>query len=595
MSLENIILNDTFRTKQVSLSSLTDSLKGSQKPFNIHEKEALTFDIDDVQVLKTISNGTITFGDYDSERDIDPTSAVNNRWSRYGYLGDRCNIGAVPLDIFPKMTKSLLINDTTRTNICYFYKLLTNEQQEQIKSTGVGVCSFEIAILPYSIVRRPASYGNPASVDKEFFKTRFRDQQNFVSFGAFDPSNPTLQFRFSIIFSSKFIPETDSWEVYAFQNLTEPDEDGVLIPNWDGFSLRSFKCDYGPNLDGQIVAELFMLQGNKWISIRDNIQPYNVATYPNAPEFGSYSTTKFASLAIKNFNFKAFVRDEYNFVLNGKFYETFSDLLDYCHDFYSYKVNGTGTIDVNWFFNNKQNSISLNETNSTVNFNKNWFSTDNLNTLKFFEKKYKNIKILADRGSITSFLNPNKKIYNINLSDLENLVDLDLSNNLLKSLDISHNLLLKNINVSGNKDLETLILPKGNAFQLSSLNVTNTKIKRLELVNPKATLVEVNLIINKLDSLENLTLQGIKITDPETFVNIEFPNLKEVNISESNILTNKNNLELFLDNLPDRNGKEPGVVYLYGKKYTSGGIQGSAKDIAQTLNNLKNKNWLFYL
>lgn len=98
--------------------------------------------------------------------------------------------------------------------------------------------------------------------------------------------------------------------------------------------------------------------------------------------------------------------------------------------------------------------------------------------------------------------------------------------------------------------------------------------------------------------LTSLDITGIKLKNPDTFgegiINIQ-NNLQYINISETNLLTNKTNLEKFLNLLPNRTGKDTGIIYMYGKKYTSGGIQGSSKAIAKTLDTLKAYNWIFYL
>lgn len=164
-------------------------------------------------------------------------------------------------------------------------------------------------------------------------------------------------------------------------------------------------------------------------------------------------------------------------------------------------------------------------------------------------------------------------------------------------MDLSANSNLTSINVSNCSQLTRLILPKGTDSKLEYLNISNTKISRIDLSDLNTSKVDLELVFDQL-TLTSLDITGIKLKNPDTFgegvINVQ-NDLQYINISETNLLTNKANLEKFLNLLPNRFGKEAGIIYMYGKKYTSGGIQGSSKAIAKTLDTLKTYNWLFYL
>lgn len=596
MSLENIILNDNFKTKQISLTSLTNSLKNYQKPYDIPDKEVLTFDINDIQFI-TVTPGPKEYkvaGYSFNEDNPDPTLEINGSWSRKGStVNTNNNAGISDIDNI----KGVYISSTGNNGNIVYTKEINDAERQQFKyTTGRGYQEFKLAILDHNVTRESPFLFTPIiSTDYDSLKsTNISNQYNYIECQVYDGNNLSDYLKYILYFKLNFLDDGTK-NVIVQPHLVSTQ---YIIPNWDGQSLKDFKIEYSSNENNNSRATFYYKDNeNNWVTLIENWAPVtsSVQFTTYGCSFGNYYNNRqaFSSIVMNYMSYSVYSELDAICTINDKIFDSFYYFIEYCQNLYSYNIGGSGNATIEWFFNNRFSDFLL--TDSIVKFDENWFPPINYQDYYQFGKKYKNIKIVANKGSITSFLNPNKKIYNINLSDLKNLTDLDVSNNLLNSLDISQNLLLKNINVSDNKNLKTLILPKGNAFQLSSLNVNNTKIKNLELINSKSTLVEVNLQINALESLESLTIQGIKVSDPESFTNIQFPNIKEINISESNLLTNKNNLELFLNNLPDRTGKETGIIYLYGKKYISGGVQGSAKDIAQTLNNLKNKNWLFYL
>jgi hypothetical protein len=630
---DHIIINDNFRTKQYNLANMSDIIKGSQKSYNLEGKEVLSIDLDDPRYLNLEPNNYLTFGHYDYNDAVKPEDQLNGlEWTLYRTGNNLASntvltVGETPDGLLLEHEPSITIVDGTSVGVVYYYRPLSDEDQVLIKSTGIGVCEFRIAIPPYTFYRNPPLWGDITSdgLDGEFWKqTVGTTVQNFICFGAYDANNDAKKFRFTLIFRNYYDSETDTWSVWAFENIAHGKDLGIMIPNWDGQSFRTFKMRYEPNLNDEIKGTLYIKDENagifdeEWIPIKTDMSPAETkATYWNAPEFGSYSTPGFATMSINYYDFKAYVRDEYDFIFDGTRYELSSAFIEFAQEEYSFDVKGSGTLEVDWFFNNKQNTVNITEEDdSKIEFDTSWFSTANLNNYYFFQKKHKTIRAIGDKGTIRTISAPNKNIYNINLVDLSNLEELNLANNKLHSLDVSHNSKLVSVDVSNNEEFDSLLLPFGSNPQLRTVNFENTKVPRFKLYNPDDARTDVTVTISDCiesfevigynlsltnpellkNTLRSLSLQNTKIDDPERFAAISWSLLKDVDISESNILTNRSNLETFLNNLPDRSSEdECGTVYMYGKKYTKDGVQGSSKAIADTLEKLRLKNWLFYL
>lgn len=600
MSALNVLVNNSFQSKKMSLTDIADTSENFTLKPTFQNKEYLYFELDDPQTLNVIPGGYYTFGHYQFNRDNpDPQDSANGSWQTYGNLTPSCNVGLNP-ETYTGLKDSLLISDGSKGTVYYYYKALTQEQQDQIKSTGIGICEFKIGINPLAFTRvAPYKFSAISQTYPTIFKDHYNDQQSFVSFGAYDVNRPELQFRFVLVFRTKYIPASDSWEIYVFRSINDPITAGVKINGWNGQTLRDFKCEYAPGGDNAIKGTLSIKDNisGLWTTVLDNIIPaQDVATYSNAPEFGSYSTPGVASLAIAYYDFKAFIRSEYKFELNGQLFNNSIDFINYCNNYYKFNiVANDSNAEVNWFFNNKQNNNNL--INGYITFNNDWFSVDKLNDYNYFEKRIKPISVWANPGAITEVNLNGKNISKINTKGLVNLTTVICPNNKLRSIDLSANKKLGMLVLSNNQFLEKIILPDTD-FNLDVIKVANCpKLRELHLINNKSTQKTITEIdISNLQNLEYLTLRNVKISNPETFVQIILSDtIKSIDISESNILTNKTNLETFLNNLPDKTGKETGVIYLYGKKYVDNGIQGSAKAIAQTLENVKNKNWIFYL
>lgn len=595
----NVLINDNFISKRADFNTLVDACKGFTHTLD-NQQDFLSFELDDIQRLELIPGGFYTFGNYTwNPENPEPMLEENGKWSRYGSPYRNCNIGTPDEQTAPLLNEEgVWINDTSTGVIAYYYKQLTNQQQEQIKSTGIGESTFTVALPPMKI-ERPAPHNfTPINIiDKNFFKNR-PNQHSFISFGAYDRNRPNLQFRFVVNFRNIYDSATDTWTVYIANSVNEPLANCAPVEGWDGLSFKKFKFEYAPSANNGIIGRLYILDETTgdWNIIRENfVASTDAATYKNAPEWGCYSTPGVGTIVVRDFNFKAFIRSEYRYTLNGVIFQSSVDLVNYCFDNYSYNIGGTGNVNIDWFFNNRQNQIDL--SSGKITFDKEWFPADEILNFDYFQKKNKTLKISGDKGSITSFENPGKKIARINLKSCSNLQILDLSDNPIQELDLSANSNLTSINVSNCSQLTKLILPKGTDSKLEYLNISNTKISRIDLSDLNTSKVDLELVFDQL-TLTSLDITGIKLKNPDTFgegvINVQ-NDLQYINISETNLLTNKANLEKFLNLLPNRSGKEAGIIYMYGKKYTSGGIQGSSKAIAKTLDTLKTYNWLFYL
>lgn len=570
----------------------------------------------------------------------------------------------------------------------HFNRKLTSQTIRLINSIDRCVADITLAVPSKTVLRQPSVDGDiiqERSWDLDYYywdgegvskaNNPIINQRNFITIGADDGKlNMRFLLRFDNIVSDISeieIEQEDGGEprpigpngqpgVYfldvrneRFHNfysslnhrypIPEFNAAGEIIGTWDGDNYKKFKFILERNLDDVVVGKLYVESptGELVLINKDSTgQPIDIlasnvnAIDNTATEFGEYSATYMANIAVQKVDVKAYSKANYNFTLKNKDEnKSFTGsvgidgdvsntgpqkLINYFTNRYTYNIGlSDNTYSyTTWFFNG---TIDGNQAISAsggyiVKPDKNRFTVFNHTDYNGIQKKDKHISITTDNNSIRSFINPNKYIYDINLKGLAKLETVDLSNNMLKSLDLTDNTAIKNIDVSGNTNLETLYLPYFTSTNTSSsaltLNLTDTQLKFLQIINDKATTqlnpplfyVVLKLVSNtstqtELPSIEKIDIQRIAFTTYDDIYspNVLFPNVKEINISETNILTNRDNLISFIGKLPDRTGKEPGVIYMYGEKYTYSGTKGSAKAIAAELEVLKNKNWLFYL
>lgn len=386
--------------------------------------------------------------------------------------------------------------------------------------------------------------------------------------------------------------------------------------HWDGNSMKSFNFSYKRDENDNIVGKLEMIENNIPILVANDIATTSlIAVNQSATEFGGYTMQHLTNFILKDFKFEINPLDNYNFSIydekglnyyntdvNGKGGEK---LLSRLKNDYTFEVGENDDGLISWFLDKSRtgNNFTSVEDKNFIKLNDEWLADPYAQDyLKYFQKKIKEISVYVK--SLTKFIAKNKNIFDVDCGTLANLEYLDLSDNKLTHLDLSNNTNLSYINVSNNKQLSTLILPGGNTKSDIIINISNTALESFELFNNTTTASYATLIVgdedetNELPYLKKLIIQGINLRYDGTSLispNINFPALEEVNISESNLLTNKVNLIKFLAKLPDRTEKSPGIIYMYGKKYTAEGIQGSTKVIAESLETLKNKNWIFYV
>lgn len=80
-------------------------------------------------------------------------------------------------------------------------------------------------------------------------------------------------------------------------------------------------------------------------------------------------------------------------------------------------------------------------------------------------------------------------------------------------MDLSANSNLTSINVSNCSQLTKLILPKGTDSKLEYLNISNTKISRIDLSDLNTSKVDLELVFDQL-ALTSLDITGIKLKIP---------------------------------------------------------------------------------
>lgn len=752
----------------------------------------------------------------------------------------------------------------------FFYFPLSKKDQENLPDIGVGACEFTIGFLPIKFtyfndtatdLNRDCALPDYFPTDNQNIKSNiklkpgvtelssindyvadfnwFKDTANKdalgmgLSFGKYNTNDSSeFKYRFRLGFITEFNTTENKWEVWLTNYINNSSNTKIcLIPGWDGLTLRKFRFYFSPdNLDENLgesnkpTGSLYYLENDNEILIADDIGLNSTTAISNMfPGFGSFGNMKTCCLAVQQFKYIMFQQPNvHNFTFDNEIYTESNGIKTDTYMVknaikkevagvlqYNFKCadTSTGNVKVHWEFLDKISLVPATET--TVDIINDW-EPDNLTTVdeaRQFAKKDKKIKLIADAGTITEFSNPNKCIHNINTTQITNLTKLDVSNNLLTTIDLSKNLYLTDINVSGNERLKKVILPSklnNNSLtidisdcpnltslilpqnqisnktltinangqnQINNLEINNT-LNILSLPNAKdytwvagsnatgigtaasAEIIQklITAITNeqigntdligwfagtgqnytandygadisiidstsftfksrpglggeyvalgvKMDNIvdsitlsftsdnklgyslwgynsksnsvasivgqTNLTEAGainvtknissisvdylfivwnanpssgaasagatVKISNIELrpgllpvtisvnseqpfsslekitlrnafFTNDILPNsiascekLAKIDISETNILKSVDKLTAFLTALPDRTSKTPGVIYLYGEKYTINGVKGSAAAIGTTLEALKNKNWLFYL
>lgn len=620
---EDIIINDNYQTKKLTLFNLANSVKGYAVNKSVVGKETLTFIVDDPNYIEIIPLDKIRLAMYDYFLEKDPLikssppegytyAYASYPWLRYSRAGLKpwVNYGDADPEK-PGLQNSLQVSDDNGGAICYFYRNLTNAEKALIKQSGSGDCWFTVGVSDKTVGRNsPYIFTDINGRSNNNIKNNYFKQHNYVSFCSYDPfgtspnQDDNLR-RFNIIFRVDLTDEEHP-VMNVYSNMTNSESEPVKvarIEDWDGQSLRSFRCSFAPAANNELLANLFILdpETNLWNLLIDNIpQSHADQTYWGSVQFGCFSTPGYSTLCMQQLIYDIILINAYQIKYNGVLFETSDLFKEHCqNELYKYNIGGTGDILIDWWFNNKQNTYPIDDS-TTFTFTGDWFDNRNIENYMYFADKQKKISVYAEEGAIKSFRNPGKNISSINVRELTNLEELDLSNNKLTEIDLSENLKLYNINLSNNPNLSKLILPMGDFCQVPDdhihvLNLQHTALTNIEIINNRAVNPKLTLTIDDISGLKSFMLRGVDLTNPDYFTTVQFPDIEVMDISETNLLTSKDRLRQILNNLPNRQGKDPGIIYLYGRKYTHNGVQGTAKGIAQELELLKIKNWLFYL
>lgn len=631
MNSQGVVINDAFQTKCTTVASVGLAEKAASQIHSIPGKEVLTFSVDDIHYVEMLPGTYYDFSKYDyfSENGIDPKnqgwqlaheeeSGMYNSWSNIGDIPDQLydENGFDISNLIEDMHDSIAIiqaeENVPYRRPMYFFDRLNAEEQIKIRETRIGYCEFTIALPKFALQRKPNYYFTDIDYDSselpvkpDFFRdnsgeySKYESLKTFISFGLVAGEN-IANFRFTILFKIYYNWTLRSYEVYFY---TEPSASGqrptsesmIKIEGWDGQSLMTFKSEYAPNTAGDVKCNLLLKEGDNWRTLATDLSPTFEPTFnPNSSQFGGYSSGTRTNLAIQNFRFRAYNNGDYRVLLDDELFQGVDAYLNHCKALYTYRIAGTDpAAQVDWFYN-KNNQVNL--YNGTVTIYDNHFSINNINNYKYFGNKEKTITVTANTGSITEFNNPNKRIYKLNVKENANLRRLNVANNNLAALDLSENTKLIDIDLSNNPALTDIIFPKkwANNEQIN-LNCSGLSLERFELADESSTRVRMNIVMPDITKIKTLILRNINITNIAELISNVYSSVEVIDITGSNILTNKANLTTFLENLPDRKDLTPGIIYLYGDKYTASSVKGSAKAIAEQLEQLRQKNWLFYL
>ena len=574
---------------------------------------------------------------------------------------------------YPGLRGAIFINDCSTGTYSQFSRRVPDLPNTN-DLTGISKCEFTIGILPIHATGKRA-FGSIAlytnectALNKNFFKdnSKFSAQSSYISHGyGSEGYGGFYVFRAYCVTPDEVEPDNCIWEIYAYDNwstnatvstgtkiqLNAPGKNGGSLA-WDGLSFIKFYSEIIKNNNGTITKCLYFndniyddngnIIGTEKKYIFNTTVTVNSAKLPtnklyNKVAFGSWGTAYYSCLVIKDFLFCPDTKYEYNMSVGTGTVPAIDAFMPYQAERTSCIIGCSAPFTASWDFIRSQ----LDEKDDIgfvikVNDKKDYQSTGigttkvaldddlitsgkNTDKCNIFSSKDKQVTIEAPIGEIFAVTCSNKNVYYINYSQLSNLTEVDVSNNLLSKLDLSNCTKLKTVNVSGNDKLRKLILPHTlttnitvNVSGCSSLyeivfpykeidgkTITlivdaNVKLKTIQLTNTGSS--DTTLIIDGDMSgiLSNLTTLSLQKVNSTAF--LTFPDncpIKEINISEAPYLTTLTTVQNLINSLPSITG-EPGRLYMYGKKYTVNSIQGSINEIAAEIEIAKNKNWLIY-
>lgn len=126
-----------------------------------------------------------------------------------------------------------------------------------------------------------------------------------------------------------------------------------------------------------------------------------------------------------------------------------------------------------------------------------------------------------------------------------NLTSLSINNNLINTLDISHNKQLRYVNASNNPNLKTCLLPKTETLTEIDLS-DNPRIHHINLSGcPKLKKLNLkNTNITELDIGDNVSLEDLKL--PNNGINIYVTEAFQTNEKLKHILQPTNNINVIV-------------------------------------------------
>lgn len=581
---------------------------------------------------------------------------------------------------YPRLRGAIFINDCSTGTYSQFSRRVP-DLPDTNDLTGISKCEFTIGILPIHATGARtfgsvALYTNECTaLNKNFFKdnSKFSAQSSYISHGyGSDGYGGFYVFRAYCVTPNEVEPDNCIWEIYAYDNwstnatvstgtkiqLNAPGKnDGSLA--WDGLSFIKFYSEIIKNNNGTITKRLYFndniyndngdIIGTEKKYIFNTTVTADSAKLPtnklyNKVAFGSWGTAYYSCLVIKDFLFCPDTKYEYNMSVGTEAVRTIDAFMSYQAEHTSCDVGCSTPFTASWDFihsqldekddigfvikvNDKKDYQSTGTSTIKVALDDNLITTDNIDKCIIFSSKNKQVTIESATGGLTQFIADNRNIYNINCKQLSNLSVINLSNNLLESLDLSDNYRLTNIDVSQNKHLHKLILPT--KLEATTLTIDVSECENLtEIVFPVKQLGNktIKLIIDgtvKLNTLQVINFDSGSLTlsidgDITGITNnistltlqnvncwalldnmVDYSNnnkLSEINISGSAQLKSKAAINNLFYTMPSRTNKKPGRLYMYGERYdATGAPKGDLNAIKESLDIIVKKNWLFFL
>lgn len=341
---------------------------------------------------------------------------------------------------------------------------------------------------------------------------------------------------------------------YSKDNFTNMNPEGKKKPEHDGayIMLNSWGTSYGDNGYFYISYEDELVETEVYGILSTDIEDAIKLSDINSDKIRNYVLDNYKNKLIK-YNNEYYITEQ---VLNSETYLNLSNMELTDSDLPDLSIfSKIYILDIS---NNKIEDLSnlphLNRLDNLDISNNNIKSLDNL-------KNYSNIfSIRANNNQIENVTIPerveylilqNNNITNINITNNNELVMLDLSNNQIEEItNVSGLNHLYDINLSNNKIKDVSILSELPKLQYVTLD-SNPNVTGYEKLNNIVVLSLNNCNISKLNNISNLSsLKNIKLSDNKDIEisandlpkNIEYFELKNDNLSNLNFLNQTNKI-----------------------------------------------------